>query len=277
MRFAQLRDGRLVPVLGQGTCGMGAHADLRRGEISALRRGLELGLTLVDTAEIYADGGAERLVSEALTGLRSDVFLVSKVTPENATKDRIGDACRATLKRLRTEYLDLYLLHWRGHTPLNEVLDGFLSLQAQGLIRGYGVSNLDPAGLAEFLALDRAGAMAVDQVLYNLMVRGVELDLLPLCAERGVIVMAYSPFHKGTLEVNDVLVTVARQRGLTPFQVALAWLLAQPGIITIPKAASVLHVYENRAALDVVLDPAEMAALDEAFPRPGGPVALRML
>ncbi|MFO1047643.1 MAG: aldo/keto reductase [Geminicoccaceae bacterium] len=277
MRTLRLPGGEAVPALGQGTWGMGEDPADRGAEVAALRRGLELGLSLIDTAEMYAEGGAERVIAEAIGGRRDEVFLVSKVYPHNASAQGTVAACERSLKRLATDRIDLYLLHWRGAHPLAETVAAFEGLQRAGKIRHWGVSNLDAADMAELAELPGGGACATDQVLYNPGRRGPEWDLLPWCRERGIPVMAYSPLEQGRLAGNATLGALARARGCGPLQVALAWVLAQPGVLAIPKAARAAHVEANVAVLGFELSPDELAAIDRAFPPPEGPRPLAML
>jgi diketogulonate reductase-like aldo/keto reductase len=271
-----LADGTEVPALGQGTWHMGERGSDRRQEAAALRLGLDLGMTLIDTAEMYAEGGAEEVVAEAIAGRRSDVFLVSKVYPHNAGGRKLEAALERSLKRLRTEALDLYLLHWRGSVPLEDTVEAMERMRRAGKIRCWGVSNLDVDDLEE---LDPALAdCATDQVLYNLENRGVEFDLLPFCRGRGMPVMAYSPVGQGgALLRHPALQAVARRLGATPAQVAIAWTLRQGGVISIPKAADEAHVRLNAAAGDLRLAPEDLAALDAAFPPPARKRSLAML
>jgi diketogulonate reductase-like aldo/keto reductase len=271
-----LADGTEVPALGQGTWNMGERGSDRRREADALRLGLDLGMTLIDTAEMYAEGGAEEVVAEAIAGRRSDVFLVSKVYPHNAGGRKLEAALERSLRRLRTESLDLYLLHWRGSVPLEDTVAAMERMHAAGKIRRWGVSNLDVDDLEE---LGPALAdCAADQVLYNLEHRGVEFDLLPFCRERRMPVMAYSPVGQGgALLRHPALQGVARRLGATPAQVAIAWTLRQGGVISIPKAADAGHVRLNAAAGDLQLAPEDLAALDAAFPPPRRKRALAML
>jgi diketogulonate reductase-like aldo/keto reductase len=249
----------------------------RTDEIAALRLGLDLGLTLIDTAEMYADGATEELVGEAIRGRRDEVFLVSKVLPQHATRRGTIQACERSLGRLGTDRLDLYLLHWRGGVPLEETLDAFHVLQRTGLIRHWGVSNFDLQSMQELVSLPRGSEVTTDQVLYNLTRRGIEYDLLPWCRERGLPVMAYSPLEQGQVSHQTVLDAIAAGHAATPAQVALAWVLRQPGVIAIPKASSPDHVMENRAALDLQLTTEDLAWLDLAFPPPDGPQPLEIL
>jgi diketogulonate reductase-like aldo/keto reductase len=277
MRTTGLPSGEAVPVLGQGTWYMGDDRRRRADEIAALRLGLDLGMTLIDTAEMYGNGAAEELVGDAIVGRRDEVFLVSKVLPGNATRRGTIAACERSLQRLRTDRLDLYLLHWRGGTPLEETLGAFETLATAGKIRHFGVSNLDLADMEELWSQEGGAAVATDQVLYNLTRRGIERDLLPRCRERGVPIMAYSPIEQGRLLRHPALRALAARLGATPAQAALAWVLRQDDVIAIPKAADARHVRENRAALDLRLSQQDLAALDRAFPRPAGPRPLEML
>ena len=266
-----------VPVLGQGTWNVGDDPKRRMQEISALRRGIELGLTLVDTAEMYGDGRSESLVGEAIAGLRDEVFLVSKVYPHNASRRAMPKSCDASLKRLGVDTIDLYLLHWPGGVPLAETVEAFESLQRAGKIRHWGVSNFDTEGMRELWNTPGGEAAQTNQVLYNLGERGIEWDLLPGVRERGVPVMAYSPFDQGRLLKRGPLATFAKQRGMTPGQVAVAWLLAQDGVIAIPKSGDPQRVEENAAALARPLTAADLQELDRLFPPPTGPSPLAML
>ena len=272
-----LLGGERVPALGQGTWHMGENRRRMAEEAAAVRLGIELGMTLIDTAEMYGSGGAEEMVARAAEGLRDDLFIVSKVYPHNASRAGVVAACERSLERLRTDRIDLYLLHWRGSIPLAETLEGFEQLRRDGKIRRYGVSNFDRAHMAEWVALKGGENVAADQVLYNLSRRGPEWDLLPWCRERGIAIMAYTPLGQGSLLHDRALAEIARRRNATPAQVALAWLLRQEGMIVIPKAARLEHVRENRGALDVVLTEEDLLALDRAFPPPKGRSSLGML
>lgn len=276
MRRVRLADGTEVAALGQGTWHMGERAGARKAEADALRLGLDLGLTLIDTAEMYADGGAEEVVGEAIAGRREEVFLVSKVYPHNASRRALPEACERSLKRLRVERLDLYLLHWRGSVPLEDTVEAMERMRAAGKIARWGVSNLDVEDLEE---LGPALAdCATDQVLLNLEHRGPEYDLLPFCQARGMPVMAYSPVGQGgALLRHAALAKVAKARGATPAQVALAWTLSRPGVISIPKAVQPDHVRANAQAAELVLTEAEHADLDAAFPPPRRKRSLAML
>jgi diketogulonate reductase-like aldo/keto reductase len=276
MKTIRFPDGTTVPALGQGTWMMAENPSRRGQEIAALREGVELGLTLIDTAEMYADGESERLVGEAIAGMRDRVFLVSKAYPQNASAKRLPRACEASLDRLGTDRLDLYLLHWRGSVPLAETVEAMERLVAAGKIVRWGVSNLDANDMEELV--DAGGERCqTDQILYNLTRRGPEHDLIPWLAERRMPVMAYSPVEQGRLLAHRGLAAIARERGVTPALVALAWLLARDRIIAIPKAGSAAHVRENRAAADLDLSDTDLARLDDIFPRPRGPVPLEML
>ena len=276
MKTIRLPDGVAVPALGQGTWMMAEDRDRRAAEIVALREGIDLGLTLIDTAEMYADGEAERLVGEAIRGRRDAIVLVSKVYPHNASRDRLPRACEASLARLGTDRLDLYLLHWRGSVPLAETVEAMERLVEAGKILRWGVSNLDTDDMAEMIA-SGGGACATDQILYNLTRRGPEHDLLPWLTERGMMTMAYSPVEQGRLTAHRGLRALADDRGATPAQVALAWLLTRDDVIAIPKASDSAHVRDNRAALDLTLDAAVLDRLDAMFPRPKARVPLEML
>jgi diketogulonate reductase-like aldo/keto reductase len=276
MKLIRLHDGTNVPALGQGTWKMAERSDRRANEIAALRAGIDLGLTLIDTAEMYADGEAERLVGEAITGLRDRVFLVSKAYPQNASRDRLPRACEASLRRLGTDRLDLYLLHWRGAVPLAETVETMERLVEAGKVLRWGVSNLDIDDMEELTAAGGVGC-ATDQILYNLTRRGPEHDLLPWLAARDMPVMAYSPVEQGRLVRDRQLAALAPELDATPAQVALSWLLAREGVVAIPKAGSVTHVRENRAAADLALSADAIAQLDATFPAPIGRVPLEML
>ncbi|TMD64478.1 MAG: aldo/keto reductase [Chloroflexi bacterium] len=276
MRTARFPAGEAVPILGQGTWHMAERPRRRQDEIDALRTGLDLGMTLIDTAEMYADGGAEELVAEAIAGRRDEVFLVTKVLPSNATRRGTVAACERSLRRLQTDRIDLYLLHWREDTRLNETLEGFGALSRAGKIRYWGVSNFDVADMEELAGLS-GGAVATDQVLYNLSRRGIEHDLLPWCRRRRIPIMAYSPIEEGRLVRRRPLKAVASRHETTPAQVALAWLLRQDGVIAIPKAGTPEHVRENRAAIELHLTKQDLTELDHAFPRPAEPTPLEVL
>lgn len=270
-------DGETVPALGQGTWYMGEDPSARAQEVRALQEGIDLGMTLIDTAEMYASGGAEEVCGEAIAGRRDDVFLVSKVLPHNAGYDDCLLACERSLARLATDRLDLYLLHWRGGVPLEETLEAFDRLHDEGTIDAWGVSNFDADDMGELLSLPGGDAVATDQVLYNLTRRWPEAHLLPGCRELGIPLMAYSPIEQGRMLGHAGVTEVAGRHGATPAQVALAWLLEHDDVIVIPKAAQLEHVRENRGALEVELTPDDLARLDESFPAPRGRPAMEML
>ncbi|WP_038914005.1 aldo/keto reductase [Dickeya zeae] len=266
-------DGKTVPAIGQGTWFMGESAQRRRAEVSALQAGIDLGMTLIDTAEMYADGGAEEVVGEALCGRRDQVYLVSKVYPHNAGGERAIAACERSLKRLKTDYIDLYLLHWRGGIPLTDTITAMERLQQAGKIGRWGVSNLDTRDMVELWSCQGGSQCQTNQVLYHLASRGIEYDLLLWCQQRQLPVMAYCPLAQAGQLRHDLLahpavVQVARQQALTPAQVLLAWVVRQSGVIAIPKASTLAHVKENAVALDVTLSPEQIAILDEAYPAP---------
>jgi diketogulonate reductase-like aldo/keto reductase len=273
----KLPSGVSVPRLGLGTWRVGESASLREQEIEALKLGIDLGLTLIDTAEMYGNGGAEKVVAEAIKGRRDEVFIVSKVLPQNSSRAGTIAACERSLKRLNTDRIDLYLLHWRGAYPLRETLAGFQALFREGLIKAWGVSNFDVADMEELLALPGGDAVASNQVLYNLGRRGIEADLLPWCRSHGIPIMAYSPFDQGRILRNRTLQSVATRHAASAAQIALAWLLRQRDLMVIPKATDVEHVRENRAALDLDLTKTDLAELDGTFPAPRGSQPLEML
>ena len=263
-----LPDGTRVPALGQGTWRMGEDRRARKAEVAALRLGIELGLTLIDTAEMYGEGGAEEVVGEAIRGQRDRVFIVSKVYPHNAGRRAVVAACDRSLRRLGIDAIDLYLLHWRGAVPLAETVEGFEALRRAGKIARWGVSNLDVADMEELWSVGGT-ACATDQVLYNVAERGIEFDLIPWCSDRAVPVMAYSPVGQGgRLLRQEALAEVAARHGATPAQVALAWTLRLPGVIAIPKASTAAHVRENARAATLRLTEEDHATLDAAFPPP---------
>lgn len=268
MKTVTLPDGEAVPALGLGTWHMGERGADRAAEADALRCGIDLGMTLIDTAEMYGSGGAEEVVADAIRGRRDQVFLVSKVLPFNAGRDGTVEACEASLSRLGVETLDLYLLHWPGSYPLAETLAGFDDLRRAGKIRHWGVSNFDTSEMQDLLSVEGGSACATNQVLYNLSRRGVEYDLLPWCAARAMPAMAYSPLEQGRLAGHSALAEVAGRHGVSEMQAALAWVLDREGVIAIPKAARPDHVRENRAALDIRLTADDRAVLDRAFPPP---------
>jgi diketogulonate reductase-like aldo/keto reductase len=277
MRTTSLPSGETVPVLGQGTWHLGEHPERVGEEIAALRLGLDLGMALIDTAEMYGDGAAEKLVARAIAGRRDEVFLVSKVLPQHATLRGTIVACEGSLRRLGTNVLDLYLLHWRGPVPLEETLEAFMALIEAGKIRYWGVSNFDVDDMEELVALPGGSDVATDQVLYNLTRRGIEWDLLPWCQERRIPVMAYSPIEQARLLGHPELRRIAARHHATPAQVALAWVLRVEGVIAIPRAGTPAHVRDNRAALDIRLTDQDLAELDLVFPPPTGKRPLEML
>lgn len=272
-----LRGGERIPALGMGTWHMGERAGQRKQEVTALKLGIELGMTLIDTAEMYGEGGAEQVVAEASAGQRDKLFIVSKVYPHNASRKGAVAACERSLKRLATDRIDLYLLHWRGNHPLSETVEAFEELREAGKIRHWGVSNLDDDDMKELFGVAGGKACASNQVLYNLARRGIEWDLLSWCRERGIPVMAYSPIDQGRILNNRTLLDVAKRHGVSAAQAALAWLLAQQQVMVIPKSSDLQHVRENRAAADVELSPEDHTALDRAFPPPRRKMALEML
>lgn len=272
-----LPDGERVPVLGQGTWGMGEDPRLRTKEAAALRLGIDLGMTLIDTAEMYAGGGAEEVTGSAVAGRRDEVFLVSKVLPSNASRRGTVAACERSLKRLGTDRIDLYLLHWRGGPALAETVEAFRSLQQAGKIRHWGVSNFDTDDMEELAELPEGGTAATNQVLYNLSRRGPEWDLMPWCRNRGIPVMAYSPVEQGRILKDRTLQVIAERHGATAARVALAWLIWQDGLLVIPKAVSPDHVRDNAAARELRLTGEDLAELDAAFPPPAAKKSLAML
>ncbi len=270
-------DGTSVPALGLGTWTMGEHAARAAKEVDALRLGFELAMTVVDTAEMYADGGAEKIVARAMTQQRDRLFVVSKVYPHNAGRKSAITACERSLKRLGTDRLDLYLLHWRGRIPLAETVDAFERLREDGKIVRWGVSNFDTADMRELYAFAEGRRCATNQVLYHLAERGIEWELLPWLREHGIPVMAYSPLGQGPLLRTPKLTAIAARLGATAAQVALRWLLRAPDIAPIPESADPAHVRENRAAASVGLDSAALEMIDAAFPPPTGPTPLAVI
>jgi diketogulonate reductase-like aldo/keto reductase len=277
MKTVALPSGERVPALGQGTWKMAEDRQQRAQEIASLRVGLDAGLTLIDTAEMYGDGRAEELVAEAVGKRRNEVFIVSKVYPHNATREGAIVACERSLKRLRTDRIDLYLLHWRGDVPFAQTMEAFTALQRSGKIRHYGVSNLDLSDMQELWSVPGGSATATNQLLYNLVRRGIEWDLLPWLRKQRVPTMAYSPIEQAKLLRNGKLVEFSKRHGMTPAQAALSWLLAKDDIIVIPKTGSSQRLTENLGALDRPLTPAQLAELDESFPPPKRAQPLDML
>jgi diketogulonate reductase-like aldo/keto reductase len=264
-------------VLGQGTWELGERRARRKDEIAALRRGLDLGMTLIDTAEMYGNGATEELVGEAIANRRDEVFLVSKVLPHNASARGTVAACEASLRRLQTDRIDLYLLHWRGAIPLEQTLKGFDSLIKAGKVRYWGVSNFDVDDLGELASLPGGNAVATDQVLYNLARRGIEWDLLSWCTRRRIPVMAYSPIEQGRILSHPALLRISQRHQAKPAQIALGWVLQVKGVIAIPRTGRVAHVEENRAALDIPLTDEDKAELNQAFAPPKQKQQLEML
>jgi len=277
IRTTGLPSGTAVPVLGQGTWYMGENPRKRGDEVAALQHGIDLGMVLIDTAEMYASGGAEDVVGEAIAGRRDGLFLVSKVLPSNASRAGTIRACEDSLKRLGTDRLDLYLLHWRGRYPLAETVEAFERLKADGKILGWGVSNFDVDDMAELARLPQGRNAQTNQVLYNLEARGIDFDLLPEAGRAGMPVMAYSPINQGALAQASALAPIARRHGSTPAQIALAWTMRHGHVIAIPKASSIAHVEANRAAADIVLTQQDLAEIDAAFPPPRRKRPLEMI
>ncbi|MFN2541664.1 MAG: aldo/keto reductase [Chthoniobacterales bacterium] len=283
MKTVELADGMLVAALGQGTWRMGEKKAARKDEIAALRLGIDLGMTLIDTAEMYGDGGAEEIVADAIAGQRDRVFVVTKAYPHNASRTKLPQACERSLKRLHTDIVDLYLLHWREKTtPLEETVEAFESLRAAGKIRNWGVSNFDATDTKELLGIENGRNCAANQVLYNLKHREIEFDLLPLVARRRsqftCPIMAYAPVGHGRGLLNNAkLKQIAQRHDATPAQIALAWLVHQPNVISIPKASNQIHVRENACALDIHLTEEDLAELDREFPPPKSRKPLPML
>jgi len=279
MEAFRLPSGAPVPRLGQGAWQIAEDRRKRPEELLALNAGIDLGVVLIDTAEMYGNGRSEELIAEVISGRRESIYLVSKVLPSNASRHGTIAACEHSLKRLRTDYLDLYLLHWRGSFPLEETLEAFTALQARGSIRHYGVSNFDVADLEELQALPGAAKIATNQVLYNLEQRGVEWNLLPWCRKHGIPLMAYSPLASDSrrLRTHPVLKAMAARLGATPARIALAWLLRQPDVVVIPKASSEAHVRDNHAALKLELSAEDLAELERSFPPPKRATPLAMI
>jgi len=271
-----LRSGVPMPQLGMGTWRLGERRRDRAQEVAALRLGIDLGMRLIDSAEMYAEGGAEEVVGEAIAGRRHDLFVVSKVYPHHASRRGVIAACRRSLKRLATDRLDLYLLHWRGEIPLAETIAGFEALRADGRIGAWGVSNFDRSDMEELLREPGGEHCVANQVLYNLGCRGIEWDLLPLCRRHGIAIMAYSPLDEGRLVRQPRLSELAAEAGVTPAQLALAWLLGQKAAV-VAKAADPVHVHDNRSALEVPLGQHLRAQIERAFPPPTGPTPLKMI
>jgi len=272
-----LPGGEKVPAYGQGTWHMGESRGQRAAETAALKLGIELGITLIDTAEMYGSGVAEEIVAEAMGNNRDELFIVSKVLPYNASRQGTIAACENSLKRLKTDRIDLYLLHWRGSHPFAETLAGFEQLKRDGKIRHHGVSNFDHSDMEEWFKLSNGKSVASNQILYNLARRGPEFEVIPWCRERNISIMAYSPVDQGRMLGHKALADVGARHGATPAQVALAWLQRQDGMIVIPKASRQEHVRENLGALDLKLTEQDLSDLDRAFPPPKGRTSLGML
>lgn len=276
-KTVQLPSGEQIPALGQGTWEMGETRSMRSAEIKALQTGVDLGLTLIDTAEMYGDGESERLIAEALGDRRNDLFIVSKVYPHNGSEAGVKAACERSLKRLKTDRIDLYLLHLRGGEDLEGVIAGFERLRDAGKIRHWGVSNFDTHDMAELFAIENGDQCASNQILYNVARRGPEFDLLPWMRERRMPAMAYSPVDHSRLPRQSVLNEIAEARGVSPTQIALAWVLRQPEAVAIPKASSVAHMMENAAAREIQLSPEELKKIDHQFNPPKSKRRLEML
>ncbi len=277
MKRVRLPSGESVAALGQGTWHIGDTPARRQEEIATLQQGIDLGLTLIDTAEMYGDGLSETLVGEALAGRRDEVFIVSKVLPHHASRRAMHEACNKSLRRLRTDRIDLYLLHWPGNVPIDETVATFLALQKDGKIRHWGVSNVDLGGMKELCRLPGGTEVTTNQVLYNLGRRGIEWELLPWMRERGIPVMAYSPLEEGRLLQHRGLADFARRHDMTPAQAAIAWLLAKDDVIAIPKTASRERAAQNAAATGMVLTQAMRQELDLLFAPPAGPAPLAVI
>jgi diketogulonate reductase-like aldo/keto reductase len=279
MRTVTLQDGTHIPALGQGTWGMGERKNTHASEVAALRLGIELGMTLIDTAEMYGNGGAEEVVRDAIEGQRERVFIVTKAFPHNASRTELPKACERSLKRLRVETIDLYLLHWRERTPaLEETVETFEKLRSAGKIKRWGVSNFDVGDMEELWSIESGSNCAANQVLYNLENREIEFDLLPWGQKKKLPIMAYSPVgHSGQLLRNAALEKIAKTHNATPAQVALAWVLRQPNVIAIPKASTEAHVRDNACSLKIKLTKEDLTDLDLEFPPPKSKKSLPML
>ncbi|MBB3590312.1 diketogulonate reductase-like aldo/keto reductase [Rhizobium sp. BK529] len=271
------RNGTEVPALGQGTWGMGEDAGHASQEIAALQAGLDLGMTMIDTAEMYGDGGAEEIVGRAIKGRRDETFIVSKVYPWNASRKGTIAACEGSLERLGTDHIDLYLLHWRGNYPLAETVGAFEQLKAAGKIRAWGVSNFDVDDMQELLSVPGGQNVAANQVLYNISRRGIEYDLLPWCQSRNIPIMAYSPIEQGRVLHHPDLIHMAKAYQATPAQLALAFLLEREGVFVIPKTSNIERARENRGCVSLDITDEDWEALDEVFPPPAKKTPLEML
>jgi diketogulonate reductase-like aldo/keto reductase len=268
IRALSLPNGATIPALGMGTWYLGEAPARHATELAALRTGIEIGLTLIDTAEMYGDGAAEELVGEAIAGRRDEVYLVSKVLPGHASRQGTAAACQASLRRLGTDRLDMYLLHWRGRVPLAETVEAFEALVQAGTIGCWGVSNFDAPDMDELVAVPGGARVQTDQVLYNVARRGPEYDLVPWCREFGIPLMSYSPVDHGRLLEHPAVRDMATAKGVTPAQLAIAWVLRLPDVCAVAKASTRAHVIENRAAMEISFTPAELAQLDMIFPPP---------
>jgi len=277
MRTIELPNGEVVPALGLGTWHMGENRSESAREVSAIKAGIDLGMTLIDTAEMYGEGGAERVVGEAIQGQRDKVFIVSKVYPHNASARGTIKACERSLKRLGTDCIDLYLLHWRGGVPLQETVDAFERLKSDGKIRQWGVSNFDAADMEELSGVSKGGSCITNQVLYHLGERGIEWDLLPACEDSAIPIMAYSPLGQGSILRDSILQHVATKHDVSPAAIAIAWVMRHQHIIAIPKTSDVDRVQQNFLAADLILDDEDLRILDGAFPPPSGPSSLAIL
>ncbi len=277
MRTVTLRSGEKIPQLGLGTWHMGERGSNRAAEAKAIVAGIDLGMTLIDTAEMYSEGGAEEVVAAAISGRRDEVFIVSKVYPHNASRKGAIAACERSLKRLRTDRIDLYLLHWRGSHSLAETVAAFEQLKADGKIRHWGVSNLDTEDMAELRGVKDGGNCAANQVLYHLGSRGIDFDLIADSAKHNVMVMAYSPLGQGDILDDAALAAVAKKHSVSSAAIAIAWTMRHPHVVSIPKASNLAHVQQNAAATNITLDAADLKALDQAFPPPQRKGPLGML
>ncbi|MDJ0688812.1 MAG: aldo/keto reductase [Xenococcaceae cyanobacterium MO_188.B32] len=276
MKTLKLPSGKEIPILGQGTWRMGEKASQKQAEIDALKLGIELGMSLIDTAEMYGEGGAEKIVAEAISNCRNEIFLVSKFYPYNASYQGVIAACERSLSRLKTDYLDLYLLHWREAIPLSETLEALQHLKQTRKILDYGVSNFDTDDMEEALSLPGGKEIATNQVLYNLKHRGIEWDLLPWCQERSIPIMAYSPLEQRAFVDDSSLKAIATKHNATSTQIALSWLLHQDNVISIPKATNPQHIKENRAALYIKLTEEDIKQIERAFKPPSRKMSLAM-
>ncbi|NOU05103.1 MAG: aldo/keto reductase [Hyphomicrobiaceae bacterium] len=277
MRTITLKSGATVPALGLGTWHMGERSNAKAAEVRALKAGIDLGMTLIDTAEMYGEGGAEEVVGEAIAGRRDELFLVSKVYPHNASKSGAIAACERSLKRMKVEKIDLYLLHWRGSYALTETVEAFETLKAAGKIGSWGVSNFDHDDMAELAQVKHGAECVTNQVLYHLGERGIEYDLLPECRRSNVMVMAYSPLGQADILGNATLASLAKKHAVTPAAIALAAILREPSVVAIPKASHLDHVAANAKAMSVKLDADDLKAIDTAFPPPRRKSPLAML